>query len=136
MTDDRLSPIELAEFDSDQQMRNPTVKLQPLKPVGSDTIVSVSVFWMHESCERTTFYVRVKTAEGFTKEVEAHRTGSVYTNGEGLSIEAARDRALIDAATWGDFLGITPDPFVFDGEVIEPSMRFQTYTYQRERAKR
>ena len=94
-------------------------------------IVSICVFPMHESCERTTFYVRVTTDEGFTKEVEAHRTGSIYTNGEGLSIEEARDRALIDAATWGDFLGIKPDPFVVDGVVIEPSMRFRTYTYQR-----
>ncbi len=94
-------------------------------------IVSVSVFSMYESCERTTFYVRVTTDEGLTKEVEAHRTGSIYTNGEGLSIEEARDRALIDAATWGDFLGLTPEPFVSEGVTHEPSMRFSTYTYQR-----
>ena len=94
-------------------------------------IVSISVFSTYESCERTTFYVRATTDEGLTKEVEGHRTGSIYTNGKGLSIEEARDRALIDAATWGDFLGIEPEPFVVDGVTFEPSMKLSTYEYQR-----
>ena len=95
-------------------------------------IVKIHVFSMYESCERTTFFVRVTTDEGMTKEVEAHQTGSTYTNGEGLSIEEARDRALIDAATWGDFLGIDVDPFTGeDGTVIEPSMTFDSYTMKR-----
>ncbi len=94
-------------------------------------IVRIYVSHMYESCERHTFYVVAKTDEGFTKEVEGHCTGSVYTNHEGLSIEEARDRALIDAATWGDFLNIDPDPFVMDGKTHEPSMKFNTYTYRR-----
>lgn len=96
-------------------------------------IVSISVYSAYESCERTTFYVRVTTDEGLTKDVEGHRTGSIYTNGEGLSIEEARDRALIDAATWGDFLGIEPEPFV-DGAGVahRPSMKISTYGCQRD----
>lgn len=102
----------------------------------SGRIVSIAVYSIYESCERTTFYVRAKTDEGLTKEVEGHRTGSIYTNHEGLSIEEARDRALIDAATWADFLGIKPDPFVEDGVTYEPSMVLLTYTYQREAQER
>lgn len=94
-------------------------------------IVRISVLRTYESCERHTYYVRVETDEGFTKEVESHRTGSVYTNGEGLSIEEARDRALIDAATWGDFLGIEPEPYVADGVTHQPSMTFDFYTTRR-----
>ncbi|MEG3175859.1 hypothetical protein U1872_06425 [Sphingomonas sp. RB3P16] len=93
-------------------------------------IVKIEVFSMYESCERTTFCVRAITDEGLTKEVDGHRTGSIYTNGEGLSVEEARDRALIDAATWGDFLGLKPEPFIVDDVVIEPSTHFKTYAYQ------
>jgi hypothetical protein len=99
-------------------------------------IVAINVFSMWESCQRTTYYVRVTTDEGFTKEVESHRTGSVYTNFEGLTKEEARDRALIDANTWSDFLGIPVDPYVEDGITYEPSMEFETYTMRRELAAR
>jgi hypothetical protein len=99
-------------------------------------IISISVFGMYESCERWTYYVRATTDEGMTKEVEGHRTGSLYNNFEGITREEARDRALIDAATWGDFLGITPEPFIEDGVTYEPSMTFDTYTHQREMAER
>jgi hypothetical protein len=85
---------------------------------------------MYESCERWTYYVRATTDEGMSKEVEGHRSKSLY-NPEGISREEARDRALIDAATWGDFLGITPDPFEEDGVVHEPSMTFDSYTMRR-----
>jgi hypothetical protein len=60
-----------------------------------------------------------------------YATGSSYTNGEGLSIEEARDRALTDAANWGDFLGLEVKPFVRDGVTYEPSMKLETYTTRR-----
>ena len=106
----------------------------PVEGAEAHRIASIGVYSMHESCERTTFYVRATTSEGLTKDVDSHRTGSIYTNGEGLSIEEARDRALIDAATWGDFLGIEPEPYVdAAGVKHEPSMEFRTYEYQRAR---
>jgi hypothetical protein len=95
-------------------------------------IVKIHVMQLHESCERDTFYVVATTDEGFTMEVAGHSTGSIYTEGKGLSIEEARDRALIDAATWGEFLGIEPEPFVVDGVTYKPSMVFNFYRNRRE----
>jgi len=100
-------------------------------------ITSVVVRSMYESCERTTFYVMLLSDEGFDMTAASHRTGSIYTNHEGLSIEEARDRALIDAANWGDFLQIEPTPFLdADGNTVEPSMTFDSYTMRREMAER
>lgn len=100
-------------------------------------IVRITVKRMYESCERTTFYVMLISDEGFDMCAASHRTGSVYTDHEGLSIEEARDRALIDAADWGDFLGIAVDPFLGDdGEPIEPSMTFDKYAIRRRLASR
>ncbi len=103
-------------------------------------IVSISILYMYESCERHSYYVRATTDEGLTKEVDGHQSGSIYTEvdgvRQGLTREEARDRALIDAATWGDFLGITPVPYEEDGVVHEPSMTFHTYKYQRQSAAR
>ena len=96
-------------------------------------ITSIVVRSMHESCERTTFYVMLISDEGFDMTAASHRTGSIYTNHEGLSIEEARDRALIDAANWGDFLQIEVEPFRdAQGNTIEPSMTFDSYTMRRE----
>lgn len=94
-------------------------------------IVKIRVFSMSESCNRTTFYVELTTDEGYTMTPCGHATGSDYTNGEGLSIEEARDRALIDAAEWGDFLQIEPEPFVVEGITYEPSMKLETYSTRR-----
>lgn len=103
-------------------------------------IVRISVFGMYESCERWTYYVRATTDEGMTKEVEGHVTGSLYTEvdgvRQGLTRDEARDRALIDAATWGDFLGITPEPFKEKDDngveqTYEPSMVFHFYRNRR-----
>ncbi len=100
-------------------------------------IVSISVMKMYESCERTTFYVQLMNDEGFVMTAAGHQTGSIYTNGEGLSIEEARDRALIDAADWADFLQLEVDPFMDDdGIVLEPSMTFDKYSMRREIAAR
>lgn len=95
-------------------------------------VKSVSVYGIYESCERTTYFVRLVTDEGFSKDVEAHQTGSIYTNHEGLSVEEALDRALIDAATWGDFLNIEPDPYYRDKQLVEPSCSLSSYRYQRQ----
>ena len=99
-------------------------------------IIRICVVHMYESCERHTYYVRADTDEGYSKEVEGHRTGSVYNNFEGLTRDEARDRALIDAATWGDFLGIKPEPYYEDGKLYEPSMTFDSYTMRREQGKK
>lgn len=99
-------------------------------------IVRIRVFSTYESCERWTFYVELTTDEGYSITPSGHATGSLYTNGKGLSIEEARDRALMDAHQWADFLGLTVEPFVVDGVTIEPSMKFGTYTTRRKLAKR
>lgn len=108
-------------------------------------IVKISVFGMYESCERWTYYVRATTDEGMTKEVDGHVTGSLYTEvdgvRQGLTRDEARDRALIDAATWGDFLGIEPTPFVEKDDegnevTYEPSMVFHFYRNRREMDRR
>ena len=94
-------------------------------------IVKIYVLQLYESCERHTFYVVAATEDGMTKEVEGHQTGSIYNNHQGLSLEEARDRALIDAATWGEFLGIEPEPFIKDGVTYAPSMKFHFYDRRR-----
>ncbi len=94
-------------------------------------IVSIAVKKMYETCERTTYSVDVTTDEGFEMTVAGHATGSVYTNGEGLSIEEARERALCDAADWGDFLGIQPDDFIEDGVVKKPTFEMRRYETRR-----
>lgn len=99
-------------------------------------IVRIHVMSMFETCNRTTFYVQLTSNEGHTMTAAGHATGSDYTEGKGLTIEEARDRALIDAANWGDFLLITPDPFLVDGVAIEPSMTFDSFTMRREMDKR
>lgn len=99
-------------------------------------INKIRVFSTYETCERTTFYVELTSDEGFEMTPAGYATGSIYTNGEGLSIEEARDRALMDAADWGDFLGIPVEPFIVDGVAIEPSMRFEKYETRRILAQR
>lgn len=94
-------------------------------------ITAIRIYSMHESCQRTTFYVDLVSDEGFTITVASHRTGSVYTNFEGLTLEEARDRALIDADTWGDFLGIAPTPYTDDGMTYQPSMTMRPYETRR-----
>jgi len=102
-------------------------------------IVNIRVHRMDESCKRATFYVRLTTDEGFSMEVAGHRTGHEYRDPDtqemvvvpGLSVEEARDRALMDAADWGDFLRLAIDPYVEEGSVISPKMRFETYETRR-----
>jgi hypothetical protein len=84
-------------------------------------IVQILVVRMYETCERTTFYVRLVTDEGFHTEPCAHRTGSAYMEDgvrvevPGLSLDDARQRALTDAGDWADLLQIPMDPYVEDG---------------------
>lgn len=99
-------------------------------------IVGIRVYRTTESCERTSYYVELRTDEGFTKTPDCHVTGSVYTKGVGLSVEEARDRALTDAADWSDLLGIPVDPYEEEGVVHEPSFPLEIYTTQRELAAR
>jgi len=100
------------------------------------SIVAIRIYSLHESCQRTTFFVDLVSSEGFTITVASHRTGSVYTNFEGLPLEEARDRALIEADTWGDFLGIKPDAYTCDGATFEPSMLMRPYETRRVLAER
>lgn len=101
-----------------------------------ELIERIRVVSMWESCNRTTFYVELTNDEGFTMTPCAHATGSDYTNGEGLTIEEARDRAVTDAGTWGDFLRITPEPFIVDGVEIKPRIPMEFYTTRRILAER
>ncbi|MGA1853004.1 hypothetical protein VH570_19405 [Sphingobium sp. HT1-2] len=95
------------------------------------SIEAIRIYPMWETCQRTTFYVDLVSDEGFTITVASHRTGSVYTNFEGLTLEEARDRALIEADTWGDFLGIAPTPYIHDGVTYQPSMTMRPYETRR-----
>lgn len=110
--------------------QSPLSQAEPLVPCAAP-VVSVGVFKTYETCERHTFYVRLTNSEGYSFEPSSHRTGSVYTNHEGLSIDEARDRALIDAADWADFLGLVPEPYVEGGVCFSPSMTFGRFTTRR-----
>ncbi len=94
-------------------------------------IKRVRVLKMWETCERTTFFVELTNDAGETITPEAFATGSVYTNHEGLSIEEARDRALIQVVTWAAFFGIKPEPYVDDGVAHEASMTLHHYGERR-----
>ena len=104
-------------------------------------IVSISVSSMWESCERTTYFVRLVTDEGFDMTPASYRTGSIYTNFEGLTKDEARERAMMDAASWGDFLCIPVDALVEKDEngndvVMTPKRTFNSYGMRRELAAR
>ncbi|PAL23588.1 hypothetical protein [Sphingopyxis sp. GW247-27LB] len=99
-------------------------------------ITRIHVTRIYESCERITFFVQVTTDEGFEMTVVSHATGSIYTDGKGLTVDEARDRALTDAADWGDFLRIAPDPFLVDGYIVDPKLRFERFTTRRVLAER
>ncbi len=99
---------------------------------GPAAIVRIRVTRMWETCQRTTFFVELTTDEGFTMTPCCHRTGSVYNDFEGLSVEEARDRALTEALEWGDFLCMEVEPYVEDGVTYEASFPLETYTTQRE----
>lgn len=100
-------------------------------------IVQVSVVRMDESCERTTYFVRLTTDEGFHTEPCGHRTGSVHVvDGErivtpGLDIEEALQRALSDAGDWADLLEIEMTPYEEDGVVQKAAWDRNRFTMQR-----
>ena len=93
-------------------------------------VVGIRVVRLWESCDRTTF-VELVTDEGMTMTPQSFRTGSERPKIEGISVEEARDRALNTADTWGDFLGIVPEPFEHDGVVHEPHMTMRPYETRR-----
>ncbi len=99
-------------------------------------IVRIRVFSMYESCQRTTYFVELTTDEGFTMTPCSHRTGSVYTDFQGLSKEEARERAVIEAQEWADLLMLPMEPFEEDGVLVEPAFLMDTYTTRRELAAR
>lgn len=104
--------------------------------MGIKHIIAIRVYSLWETCERTTFYVELRTDEGMTMTPAGFATGSVYTNFEGLTKDEARDRALIEAASWGDFLQIEVEPYIEDGVAYEPSMKFNSYRNRRVMAER
>lgn len=97
-------------------------------------IVSIRVVRMWETCKRTTYYVELTTDEGFTMTPVSHRTGSMHE--AGLSIEAARNRAIIDAGRWADFLELTAEPYVEKDVTYEPSFPMLPYTMRRANGER
>jgi hypothetical protein len=94
-------------------------------------IVSIRVHSMYESCQRTTYYVDLKTDEGFVMTAAGHATGSVYTDFVGLTKEEARERALLDAYDWADFLQLEVDPLVEEGVEYKPKRPMARYTTRR-----
>lgn len=94
-------------------------------------IVRIRVCRQWETCDRTTFFVELTTDEGYTMTPVSFRTGSERPKIDGISIEEARDRALMSADTWGDFLGIVPEPFVHEGVTYTPSMEMRPYEIER-----
>lgn len=99
-------------------------------------VVGIRVVRLWESCDRTTFFVELVTDEGFTMTPQSFRTGSERPKIDGISVEEARDRALITADTWGDFLGIVPEPFEHEGVTYEPHMTMRPYETRRLLAER
>jgi len=100
-------------------------------------VVKVDVYRMTESCERTTYFVRLTSDEGLTKDADSFASHCIYDdmNGtKGLPVEEARDRALTTAADWADFFKLEVTPFYEDGVLHEPLMTFDIYTAQREEA--
>lgn len=97
--------------------------------VAHHVIIRVAIVRMTESCERTTYYVRLVTDEGYTIEPNSHRTGHAYMEDgvrvevPGLSIEEARARTFYDAGDWADLLGLSVDPYEEDGVTHGPTMR-------------
>lgn len=106
-------------------------------------ITSISILRMTETCERTTYYVRLATDEGFTTEPSSHRTGhvevvdGVRTVVPGLSADEALARAHWDAGDWSDLLGIPVTPYIEDGVERGPTMRPRArFAIQREMKRR
>ena len=102
-------------------------------------IIGIRISKLWETCDRTSFYVTLESDEGFDKQVECHRTNSIMdreAGHPGISIDEARDRALIDVHRWADFLNLELDPYIEDSVLYEPSMRMLPHTVQRELAKR
>ncbi len=100
-------------------------------------IVKVDVYRMYESCERTTYFVRLTTDEGMTLDPESFASHCIYDDIEGrkgLPVAEARDRALTMAHEWADFLQLEVTPYEEDGVVHEPLMTLDTYTMRREEA--
>jgi hypothetical protein len=100
-------------------------------------IVRVDVYRTYETCDRTTYYVRLTTDEGFTMDPESFASHCVYDDmagRKGLSVEEARDRALTTAHEWADFLQLEVTPYVEKGVTYEPLMTFDTYAMRREEA--
>lgn len=105
-------------------------------------IVKISIFPMTESCERTTYYVRLDTDEGFHTEPCAHRTGHAYMDDgvrvevPGLSKEEALQRALSDAGDWSDLLQIPMEPYIEDGAERKAAWDRNRFTNEREMIRR
>lgn len=98
-------------------------------------IVKIDIFRMTESCDRTTYFVRLTTDEGMTMTPSSFASHCLYDDiagRQGLSVTEARDRALTEAHEWGDFLEIEVTPYREDGITYEPSLPFETYTMRRE----
>ena len=114
-----------------------------LAAVAHHVFTRVSIVRMTESCERTTYYVRLTTDEGFTIEPNSHRTGHAYVEDgvrievPGLSVKEALARTFYDAGDWADILGLAVDPYEEDGEERDPTMRpRQRFAMQRRMAAR
>jgi hypothetical protein len=125
-------------------MTEQTTATAPVALPSPGSITKIRVFKMEESCKRTTFFVELTSDEGFTITPCSHCTGHEHRGLDGkmvqvpgLSIEEARNRALIEAATWADFLRTTPEPYLDeDGGTVSPKMHYLPYETRRVLAQR
>lgn len=101
-------------------------------------IVEISIYRTYESCERTRYYVRLTTDEGFHTDPCCHSTGHVeMVDGErvvvpGIPVEEALQRALSDAGDWADLLEIPMTPYVENGVVQKAVWNRNRFTIERQ----
>ena len=88
--------------------------------------VSVYVSKLVESGPRYSFWVVIENSKGQTLTPQVFRAYS-YNGSSGLSIEEARDRALIEAHELAGFFGMKAEPFYDNGVLYEPTMVFDRY---------
>lgn len=95
--------------------------MDPTKPP-----VEVYVQRMTESGNRLSFWTTIKNAAGQEITPSVFRAYE-YNGFEGLSVEEARDRALIEASEWASFFGMKATPYYENDILFQPSMTLGCY---------
>lgn len=95
-------------------------------------VTKVFVTYMHESCQRHTYWATIVNDQGQQIEGYSKQTGSLYNNFEGLTREQAREQILYHAQEWADFFGISLQPYVEDGVEYKPNMFIRRFNRKEE----